>query len=419
MKIGVRPRLLGNRGLTPIFILLAAHVLSMLGFATFSALLPELRDAWRLTNAEAGLIGSAFFAGYIATVAYWTALTDRVDGRRVYLAGGLLGTAGSLGFGMFAQGLGSAMLFHLLLGAGVAATYMPGLRLLSDRLSGPAQSRAIAFYTSFFGIGTGLSLLVAGASTAAWGWHYAFVLSALGPALAAAFVWLGLEGITPPNEGPRAFHLGTLFPVGAWRRVLAIRAASGYTLGYAVHCVELFGSRAWMVAFLAFATGLHGSDGSFPWSAAAIAAVVNVAAVPASILGNELALRIGRRRWILVAMLASGVLGIALGLSAPLNWAIVLALLAAHSMLIMADSGTLTAGLVASVPPALRGAAMGFYSLVGFGGGMLGPTLFGVALDLAGGAESVSAWSWAYGAIGAGCLAAPLAVRLFGGRRAA
>jgi hypothetical protein len=30
----------------------------MLGFATFSALLPELRDAWRLTNAEAGMIGA-------------------------------------------------------------------------------------------------------------------------------------------------------------------------------------------------------------------------------------------------------------------------------------------------------------------------------------------------------------------------
>ena len=391
----------------------------MLGFATFSALLPELRDAWRLTNAEAGMIGSAFFAGYVATVAYWTALTDRMDGRRVYLAGGVLGAAGSLGFGLLAQGLGSAMFFQVLLGAGVAATYMPGLRLLSDRLSGPAQSRAIAFYTSFFGIGMALSLVVAGWSAAAWGWRVAFILGALGPALATLLVLLGLKRVAPPLAATTAFTLGTLFPLGAWRRVLAIRAATGYTLGYAVHCVELFGSRAWMVAFLAFATGLHGSGDSFPWGAAAIAAAVNLAAVPASIVGNEIALRIGRRRWILVAMLASGVFGIALGLSTPLHWAIILALLAAHSMLIMADSGTLTAGLVASAPPALRGAAMGFYSLVGFGGGMLGPTLFGVALDLAGGAERVAAWTWAYGAIGAGCLAAPFAVRLFGGGRAA
>lgn len=386
----------------------------MLGFATFSALLPELRDAWRLSNSEAGLIGSAFFTGYIATVAYWTALTDRVDGRRVYLAGGLLTAAGSLGFAILAEGLGTAMLFQALMGAGVAATYMPGLRLLSDRVTGRAQSRAVAFYTSFFGIGIALSLGLAGVVAPSWGWQAAFVLSGLGPAVAAAMVMLGLEGVAPPDSTRSAFSLRTLFPVDAWRRVLAIPAAAGYTLGYGVHCVELFGSRAWTVAFLVYASSLHATGATFPWSAAAIAAVVSVASVPASIVGNEFALRVGRRPWIMLVMTASAICGIALSLSAPWHWAIVLALLVAYSMLVMADSGTLTAGLVAAVPPELRGAAMGFYSLVGFAGGMLGPTLFGAALDLAGGEANASAWVWAYVAIGAGCLAAPLAVRLFG-----
>ena len=387
----------------------------MLGFATFPALLPDLIDLWRLTNAEAGLIGSAFFAGYIATVPYWTALTDRSDGRRIYLGGSLLAAAGSVGFGLAAEGFASAALFQLVLGVGLAATYMPGLRLLSDRVSGPAQSRYIAFYTSFFGIGTALSLLLAGVVAPAWGWRAAFVVSALGPALAGIVVYAGVKALVPP-PGAGAFSLRQLFPVQAWRKVLAIRAAAGYTLGYAAHCVELFASRGWMVAFLAFSAGLHAGGDSFPWNAAAIAAAVNLAAVPASIVGNEVALRIGRRPWILVAMLASGVGGIALALSAPLHWAIVLALLTAYSMLVMADSATLTAGLVAAAPLELRGAAMGLYSLAGFAGGMIGPALFGVALDLAGGSGEVAAWAWAYGAIGAGCLAAPLAARLFGGR---
>ena len=47
---------------------------------------------------------------------------------------------------------------------------------------------------------------------------------------------------------------------------------AGYTFGYTVHCLELFGSRAWMVAFLAFAATQSGS--AFPWHAAGIAAVV-------------------------------------------------------------------------------------------------------------------------------------------------
>ena len=395
-------------------ILIGAHVLSMLGFATYAALLPELRDLWQLSNAQAGLIGSAFFVGYTATVSYWTALTDRVDGRRVYLAGSLLAVAGAAGFGAAAQGLASAALFQILLGAGVAATYMPGLRLLSDRVSGPLQSRYISFYTSFFGIGTALSLALAGLLAAYYGWRAAFVVSSIGPLLAGFMVFALIAKSDSQKQERQSFSIAVLFPVAAWRKVLTDRAAAGYTLGYCAHCIELFGSRGWMVAFLTYSAGRQAAGADFPWNLAAIAAVVNLAAVPSSILGNELALQIGRGRWVRMAMLASGTAGVVLALSAPAHWAIVLALLVAHALLVMADSGTLTAGLVGTVPPELRGAALGLYSLAGFAGGMIGPSLFGGALDLAGGDASASAWVWAYFAIGAGCLAGPLVARVFG-----
>src|SRR5215216_2537971 len=142
----------------------------MLGFSTYAALLPELRDEWHLSNSQAGVVGGMFFAGYIGTVSLWTALTDRVDGRKVYLAGSVLTAAGGAGFGFFANGFWSALAFQVLLGLGIAATYMPGLRLLSDRVSGPYQSRYVSFYTSFFGIGTALSLAIAGFLAAAYGW---------------------------------------------------------------------------------------------------------------------------------------------------------------------------------------------------------------------------------------------------------
>ncbi len=385
----------------------------MLGFATFAALLPELRDLWRLTNAEAGLIASAFFAGYVATVSYWTALTDRTDGRRVYLAGCLLATAGGAGFGLAADGLASGMLFHVLLGAGIAGTYMPGLRLLSDRASGPSQSRTIAFYTSFFGIGVAISLALAGILAPASGWRSAFVVSAAGPLFAGFMVFIFVPAVPGEKRARSKFSLASLFPVASWRQVLANRAAAGYTLGYVAHCIELFGSRGWMVAFLAYSAGLQAAGQAFPWNFAAIAAAVNLLSVPASIAGNEIALRIGRRQWIQIAMLASGACGIALAFCGALHWSIVILLLIVYSMLVMAESATLTAGLVAAVPAELRGAALGLYSLAGFTGGMLGPSLFGVALDLAGGKMDGAAWVWAYAAIGAGCIAAPVVVRLF------
>jgi MFS family permease len=380
----------------------------MMGFSTYAALLPELRDAWHLSNAQAGVIGGMFFAGYVATVSYWTALTDRLDARRVYLAGSLIAAAASAGFGLMAGGFASAVFFQVLLGVGLAATYMPGLRLLSDRISGPGQSRSIATYTSFFGIGTALSLATAGFIASSAGWRMAFVVAAAGPAVAGAAVSFFLESL--PASAPMKTST-PLFPFAAWREVLRNRAAAGYTMGYMAHCLELFGSRGWMVAFLAFSASLHAGD-SFPWQLPAIAAAINLLAVPASIFGNELALRIGRRRWILLVMAGSGSCGLLVGFSAPWHWALVLVLLAGYSMLVMAESGTLTAGLVAAAPAELRGAAMGLYSLLGFGGGLLGPIVFGAALDATGGSGSPLAWVVAYAAIGAGCLAAPLVARV-------
>src|SRR5437868_2780453 len=388
----------------PVSILTVAHVCSMLGFATFAALLPQLRDEWSLTNAQAGLVGGMFFGGYIVSVSHWTALTDRGDGRKVYAAGTALAAAASAGFGWLASGFGTALLFQGLLGVGIAGTYMPGLRLLSDHVIGPKQSRSIAFYTASFGVGTALSLALAGAVAPRAGWKAAFLGSAIGPLIAGTLV-IALLG---PLQRPGAAARVTVFvPFASWRAVLRHRDVAGYIVGYAVHCLELFGSRSWMVAFLTFCAGLRAGGPGFPWSAQSIAAVVNLMAVPASIAGNEIALQVGRRKWILLAMAASGASGIVLGFSARWHWIVVLAILAAYSMMVMAESATLTAGLVAASPPELRGSAMGLYSLAGFGGGMLGPVVFGAALDAAGGAGSAPAWVAAYAAIGCGCLAAP------------
>src|SRR5207253_602807 len=139
-----------------------------------------------------------FFVGYIGTVSLWTALTDRVDARKIYVAGSVFAAVGSAGFGFMAAGFASAVLFQVLLGVGIAATYMPGLRLLSDRISGPYQSRYIAFYTSFFGIGTALSYAMAGFITASHGWQAAFYVSALGPVIAG-----GLVAVLRPLPAPR------------------------------------------------------------------------------------------------------------------------------------------------------------------------------------------------------------------------
>ena len=90
-----------------------------------SSLLAPLREAWGMSGAEAGFIGGVFFAGYMAAVPLLSALTDRIDARRVYFFSNLLAVAGTLGFGLFARGVASGALFQAIAGAGVR----PGQRV--------------------------------------------------------------------------------------------------------------------------------------------------------------------------------------------------------------------------------------------------------------------------------------------------
>jgi nitrate/nitrite transporter NarK len=78
---------------------------------------------------------------------------------------------------------------------------------------------------------------------------------------------------------------------------------------------------------------------------------------------------------------------------------LIIALAVGHTIFIMADSSTLTAGLVISAKENIKGAAMGLHSLMGFGGGLLGPAIFGFVLDLTGSRASQISWVWAYAAV--------------------
>lgn len=382
-----------------VLLMCGAEILSMTGFATYPALLPVLRAEWGLSNSEAGLISGIFFAGYMAATPVLVGLTDRIDARRIYLLATTLAFVGSLGFALFAQDLLSAMFFQAMVGAGLAGTYMPGLRLLTDQFQGATPSRAVAFYTSTFGLGTTGSLFLAGALEPV-GWNWAFAAAALGPLIAGPLVFFSVSA-RPIQAGGAA--PGMLFD---FRPVLRNREAMGYILGYAAHCWELFGLRSWLPAFFAFSLGLTASGGGFWFGAAALAAWINMIGPLASIFGNEVAVRRGRKPVVLAVMAASGTLACLVGFSAPLPIMVVFILMTLYFLLVMGDSAALTAGLVGAAEPGRKGAAMALHSLLGFGAGFLAPLAFGLALDMAGGNESVTAWGLAYAVLGVWSLVA-------------
>ncbi|GAB4233046.1 MAG: MFS transporter [Methyloligellaceae bacterium] len=361
-----------------------AQLLTMLSLSVYAAQLPELSRIFGLSNTQAGWIGAAYFAGYTLTVPVLVSLTDRIDPKRVYMLGSALLVLGCLLFATQAQGAWSAALFHAIAGAGLAGTYMPGLKGLVDHMDDAYHSRAVAYYTASFGLGAGASYPFSAYLGDSLGWQAAFVGTAVSAALAGVLVCLLL-----PAARPEALNIASTRLLD-FRPVLRNRAALAYTMGYAMHCWELFGMRTWVVAYLVYAERLHGAAPGL-LSPAIVAALLTFIGVPASIIGNEWSMRFGRLRVICLIMTASAVVCGVMGFAAEISyWAAVIMCLI-HGIVVILDSASLTAGALGNADPGYRGATMAVHAMLGFGGATLGPLAFGWLLDLSGG-QSFAGW---------------------------
>ena len=363
----------------------------MTGFAAYWSLLPVLQPAWDMSNASAGWLSGAFFGGYVLAVPFLTAMTDRVDARHVFILGAMLSSAALVGLALLATGFWSALPWRVVAGAGLAGTYMPGLKVLTDRLPQARQARAVAFYTASFSAGTAVSYALAGGTLEWFGWRGAFLFTAAGPVLAAIALVTAVAAREPEAADEERRH------VLDFRPVLRSRETMGYVMAYAGHGAELFAMRSWIVPFLVFCLG---SGGTLELNATLFATAISLVAVVSSIGGAELALRIGRVRLITWVMLTTFAIGVATGFSSPLPFAAVAFLCLIYSAAIQADSAALTAGAVAASPVGHRGATLAVHSTLGFGGSLFAPALVGLVLDLAAPLGGQTAWGLAFLAMG-------------------
>jgi predicted MFS family arabinose efflux permease len=372
---------------------LLPHVLVPSTLAAF--LIPE----WHLTGAQAGLLAGSGAAGYMCAVPVLATLTDRIDARKILMVGSAVSALGTLLFGLFANSLWSGVFFNAIAGVGFAGAYMPGLKALTDRLAPGDSSRAITLYTSSFSLGVGLSFLVSQLVAESWGWRTAFFVTALGPILMLA-VCLLLRPVEPkPAQGRALLDFGPVFQN---------TNAMGFILGYGAHCFELYGIRTWLVAFWTF-VAMRSSE--IPLATPVVVSVLfSLLAMPASILGNEFALRIGRHLAITAVMFTSAMIALLIGIFADSSPWFLLPLLMIYAITTPADSGALTSGMAMAADPRYRGATMATHSTVGFSLSALGAWMVGLALDAAGGPLTPSAWTAAFSVMAAGIAVGPVAL---------
>ena len=139
-----------------------AEVLSMVSFAAWPLFLVDLQPLWGLSNFATGWVSGAYFIGYVLATPVLVGLTDRIDAKYIYIFASFLAIIGALCFALFASDFWSAALSWALVGAGLAGTYMPGLQILNARLEAESRIKLLPYYTSAFGVGTGLSFFLMG-----------------------------------------------------------------------------------------------------------------------------------------------------------------------------------------------------------------------------------------------------------------
>lgn len=385
------------RGKTLIWAMCAGQVGNLLPHVVVPAVMAQhLIPLWGLSNAQAGLLAAAYAAGYMLAVPVLSSLTDRIDARRLLLAGSLFSAVATMAFGWLAQGLLSAALLWGLAGIGFAGAYMPGLRALTDRLEPGDASRSITLYTASFSLGVGLSFLVSQLVADSLGWRWSFVLTGLGPLVMVVAAWAMAPRAPPP-------------PAGAlldFRPVLRNRTAMGYILGYGAHCFELYGMRTWIVAFWTYVAARHGNAALL--EPITVSVLVTLLAMPASILGNEFSIRFGRHRAVSVIQVVSALVALSIGALAGGSPVALLVLVLLYAVTVPADSGSLTAGMSASADPRFKGATMALHSTVGFGLSALAGWAVGSALDAFGGAASPAGWQAGFAVLAAGVLFGPV-----------
>ena len=378
-------------GASLVAVVCAAQVLAQVGAYFWPALLPGMIPLWSLTNSEAGWITAIFYGAYVIAVPILVTLTDRVDPRRVYLFGVACTVAGHLLFGLLAEGFWSALGLRALAGVGWAGTYMTGLKLLADRVDAKLMSRAVTGHAASIGVSGALSFSVAGLLAEFFDWRAAFVVAGLSGAAAWLLVALSVPRGAPPAPDADGFKLFDFRPV------FRNRSAMAYAIGYCIHTLEMNALRGWGVAFLGYVAIVTGATGSLLAQTFVLTALALIGTA-ASVLGNEAAIRFGRRRLIAVAMLCSVGLGGSIGYAGPLSYPLAVGLLLAYGFIVWLDSSSLTAGSAGTADPARRGATLAVHSTFGYAGGFVGPLMIGVILDLAGG-MSRAAWGAAFLAV--------------------
>ncbi len=363
----------------------------LLPFASYVAALPFIQDEWGINNTQAGVVFSAFQAGFAASALLVIPLTDRLSSRHILVASAATSAVGSALFPLAAQEVVSASLLRALSGAGLVGVYVPGLRVISERFADSGRGMAMGLYVTAFYAGNGVSLVATGWLLEWLEWRDAYLWLSLASFASLPLAWFLLRAPRPAAAtGSSAGRLDV--------SVLRNRRSRVYILGYTLHAAELYIVRGWLPAFLTAVLVMRGMahDQAVTTGAAVGGIALGVGAL-GPVMGGIISDRLGRAASAAAIFALSGACSWLIGWIGGFPWPLIVGVAVVYGWAIAADSAIYTTAVTEVAKPEQLGSTMAVQSFLGFMGGVVGPILAGGVLDLA---PASIEWGAAFSATG-------------------
>ncbi|MFW6639907.1 MFS transporter [Nocardiopsis algeriensis] len=306
---------------------MVAQVASVGAMFGVPVVLPQLRQVFDVTTAQAGLLAGIPSFGLLLTLLLWGLVIDRA-GERATMTLSLVLTAGALGLLWIATGLWTAGAALLLVGAVAGPVNAASGRLVLVWFSPRERGLAMGLRQSAFPLGVGLASLVLPTAADAWGFAGAMSLPAVLALLTAPLVLaIPAAPSAPVRSGPAG---------GGEEREAASDSGSPYRQWtiWRVHGVSMLLGVAQITMMTYALIYLVEEQGWDPPAAGAVVALAQIPGAAGRLLFGVWSDRLGDRmrpvRWLAVA--ATGCLLLLAVLPAVRSWTAVPLVLACLSL---------------------------------------------------------------------------------------
>ena len=374
-------------------LLALAELLGMSLWFAGNAIAPQLQERWALSGSQIGWLTTAVQLGFVAGTAVIAVLNlaDVLPSRLLFVISVLAGAAFNAAL-LSAAGFPAAVATRFACGFCLAGVYPPGMKMIATWFK-TRRGLAVGAIVGGVTVGKAIPYLVQALPDTS---TTVIVLAGSGgAALAGALVWFGFrEGPYPFPPRPFSWSLvGTVLRERNWRYA---------TAGYLGHMFELYSYWTWIPAFLGASAAAAGSASGAAVYLLAFATIA-IGGI-GCVWGGYVADRVGRERFVIGAMGASGLCALLIGLAFGRGWALLAPVALLWGFFVIADSAQFSVLVTESVPPHAVGTALMLQTSLGF-------LLTTLTIQLVPPVVEMFGWRWAFPLLALGPIAGIAAIR--------